>query len=317
MDSKKSGILSVLLHNKGTKITSLFLAVVTWYAIQSVINYEAVITDVPLTIRVDPGWAVLDSSVNTVDVRFRGSQEDIRYLSRDDVRVEADIRGQPFKSSYTVGLKLRDVKAPGAARAVSIQPGDITLRLDREGEKQVVVKADLQNIPSEDYEVESVVCTPASVILYGPQMRLNEIVSVSTAPIDLEGRSKSFRKQNLAVLPPSEAWTARIAPANVQVDVKMVERSATREFRDVPVGVMVQPGPRPRLEVQPASVTVVLKGRAELLNNLKENDVRAYADCAEMKAGATVELPVNVHLVPGLSTVSVDPPTVKVVIGEL
>ncbi|HPG00466.1 MAG TPA: CdaR family protein [Kiritimatiellia bacterium] len=317
MGEKISMLKQAVLSNKGPKAAALLLALIAWYAIQSVINFETVVPDVPLTVQLDPGWAILDWSAKTADVVFRGSQEDIRYLNKDQVKVELDIRGKPVKGSLTVRLTPKNVRSPGAVRPILVKPDQVTLRLDQEGEKQVPVKADLQGVPPEGYEVERIVCTPASVVVYGPRRRLDEIDVVRTAPIDLEGRSRSFKKLKMSLLQPSETWTARMSPSNVVVEVMIAERAATKEVEDVPVTVLVPPGSRQRFDVWPQRIKVTLRGRAELLKDLKKDDVVAFIDCASLDTGATYDLPVRVTAGPGLTALGIEPPTVKVTAGDL
>jgi len=307
----------VFLNNKGPKAASLLLALIAWYAIQAVINFETLVPDVPLIVQLDPGWAILDWSAKTADVLFRGSQEDIRYLNRDQVKVELDMRGKPVKGTLTVRLNPKNVRSSGAVRPVLVKPDVVTLRLDQEGEKQVPVKADLQGVPPEGYEGERVVCTPASVAVYGPKRRLDEIDVVRTAPIDLEGRSRSFKKLKMNVLQPSETWTARMSPSNVVVEVFIAERAATKEIEDVPVTVLVPPGSRQRFDVWPQRVKVTLRGRAELLKELGKDDVVAFVDCAALDTGASYDLPLRVSAGPGLTASSIEPPTAKVTAGDL
>ncbi len=317
MASKLERIRGLLLHNKGLKIASVVLAFVTWYAIRSVINFETVVSDIPITIQVNPGWAILDRSAQTVDVLFRGSQEDVRYLNRDQITVEADIRGKSFAGALNVKLLPKNVQAPGAVRAVLIWPDEVTLKLDQEGEKQVPVKADLQGAVPEGYEVDKVECTPASVLLQGPRQRLDEIESVRTAPIDLEDRVRSFKKMKMMVLSPSENWVGRVNPSNVVVEITIVERSATKEVAGVPVHMLISPGAGPQMELWPAKVDVVLKGLAETVKNLKPEDVQASVDCSDLEAGASYDLPVRVHASPGVTAIRVEPPTVKVTVENL
>ena len=318
MASKFESLSQFVLHNKGLKLAALVIAFVTWYAIRSIINFETVIPDIPITIQVNPGWAILDRSAQTVDVLFRGSQEDIRYLNRDQITVEADIRGKPFAGALNVKLQPKNVQAPGAVRAIVIWPDEITLKLDQEGEKQVPVKANLQGAVPEGYEVDKVECTPASVLLQGPRQRLDEVSAVRTEPIDLEDRVRSFKKLKMPVVLPGENWVGRISPSNVAVEITIVERSATREFRDVPVRVLVSPGVGgPKLEIWPVAVNVVLKGFAKPLEDMSPGDVEASVDCSALQAGASYDLPVRVHALPGVSAISVEPPTVKITAGDL
>jgi len=317
MADKPSRWPAFLTRNKAQKLAALFLALVAWYAIQAAISFETVVTDIPLTVRLDEGWAVLESSAKTIDVVFRGSQEDTRYLSRDQVRIEIDLRGHAAKGSSTVKLDARNVYAPSAVRPILLRPSIVTLRLDQEGEKQVPVKVDLQGVLPEGYDVEKVVCNPASVVMHGPRLRLNDIELVRTMPLDLEGRSRSFKKMKLGLVQPSDAWVARLSPSNVEVEVSVVEQSSTKEVSDVPLTVLVQPGPRPRLDVSPAKVNVVVKGRAEILRNLQPADVQAFVDCSALPPGASYDLPVHVNVLQGLTAITVEPQTVKVTMGEL
>ena len=45
-----------------------------------------------MNIRTDEGWAVLDAGIKTVNILFRGSQEDLRALELAPIRVELDVR---------------------------------------------------------------------------------------------------------------------------------------------------------------------------------------------------------------------------------
>lgn len=310
-------VRTALLRNKGAKAAAVFLACMTWYAIQSAISFETRLSDIPLTLQLDEGWAVLERSASTVDVLFRGSQEDIRYLNRDQVHVELDLRGQEGGGEVQVKLRPRNIRAPAAVRPMLIRPEEITLVLDRQGEKQVPVKIETQGAPSEDYEVERLVPTPATVTLAGPRRRLQSVDSVSAGPIDLEGRTRSFRKARTPLLPPSDSWVASLNPSNVMVEVFMAERTVTKEWPEVPVGVLVAPGPRTRLEVWPPKVKVSVRGRAEALKTVQPEDIRLYADCSELDKGAVYELPVRAHLPPGATLIKIEPSLVKVTVGSL
>jgi YbbR domain-containing protein len=317
MASRSEQFKKIALHNKGLKITSLVLAFVAWYAIRSVISFETVVSDIPLTIRVNPGWAILDRSAKTVDVLFRGSQEDIRYLNRDQISVDVDIRGKTFAQALSVKLQPKNVQAPGALRAVMIRPDEVMLKLDQEGEKQVPVKADLQGVVPEGYAVDNVACTPASVLLQGPRQRLGEIESVRTAPIELEDRIRSFKKLKMSIIPPSENWVGSVSPSNVVVEITIAERATTREIQNLPVNVLVGPGIRPKVDIWPSKVNVVLRGLADLVKNVKPEEVQAVIDCTVLQSGATYDLPVRVQAVPGVTAVGIEPPTVKVTVGDM
>ena len=307
----------MLARNKGGKLVALGLAFITWYAIQTVINYESVVSDVPLNIELDDGWAILDRSARTVDILFRGSQEDVRFLNPEQVKATVDLRGHTEEGTQVIRLRPKNITAPGAARPIQVRPDEVTLRLDRESEKQVPVKADLQGAPPEGYEVERVICNPATVSLVGPRQRLDEVESLRTAPIDIEGRSRTFKKLKVAVQQPSETWVARMSPGHVAVEVSMIERAATRDMAEIPVRALVDPGVRAKVDVTPIRVMLVVRARAEQLKNLQPEELAAFVDTRGLKAGASYELPVRGVAPQGYTVVTVEPPSVKVIVGEL
>jgi YbbR domain-containing protein len=304
-------ILDVIRHNRGLKVAAVAGAVVLWYAIREITSFEAKVQGVQLDVLLDPGWAVLDRSVDEVDVTFRGSPSDIRYLNRDQIRVEVDLRGQSVAGSVDVRLGPRKVRAPGGVRAVSVDPAEITLSLDRAGAREVVVKADIVGSTPDGFEVESVVCTPDQVRLQGPEGRLAGIAEAKTGPIDLEGRLRSFTLTR-TVLPPSETWSARVEPDRVRVDVKIVERSTRKEVEGVPVQLVVRPDTPPINLVADARVKLSLKGRSEILSGLEATNLNAYVDCTGLQPGEVREVPIFAPVPNGVELIEVQPALLRV-----
>lgn len=303
-------------RNKGAKLAALILAILAWYAVRAAISFETVVTDIPLALQVNDGWTIMSRSARTVDVVFKGSQDDIRYLNRDQVKVAVDLRGQPLQETMTVPIVPSDVTSPGAARALYVQPAEITVQLDREGEKQAPVKVDFQGSPQDGYELEKVVCTPASVRVFGPERRLAELETLYTTPVDLEDRTRSFRKNRVALAAPADGVGLRFEPDAVQVEALLVERAATQVLRDLPVDVLHPPGSRVSVEVWPGKVTLTLKGRTEALRLANRNMVRTYVDCTEIETPAQYNLPVRVSAPPGLAVAEIEPPLVQVNVKE-
>lgn len=298
------------------RVLALILAVSAWVVTREAISLETIIYDIPVTFLMDPGWAVLDHSDSSVDIRFRGSRGDLAGLKRDDIKVTVDVRkARESRARQVISLRPSNVRAPGSVRPVLIEPAQITLSMDREGEVEVPVRAELQDRPPEGFETGGFLCTPAIVKLRGPLSKLQDIETLSTAPIGLEGRTRSFTTR--VAVPAPAAWSgARIEPDRVDVAVTIVEHAGTRVFEQVPVRLMSRPGAsgRERVSVSPSRVNVSLQGREEILHNLGADSVRAFVDCAAVSSSGTYELPVHLVLPPGVRSLSVEPASVKMVL---
>lgn len=297
------------------KLLSLLLATIVWFAIREAISFETVISDVPVHIRHDEGWAVLERSDETVDIRFRGSRADLAELTRERIKVTVNVRGdQTNRARIVVKITPDNIKAPGGARPVHIEPEQITFSMDREGERMIPVKAEIQDKLPDGFEIEQIVCTPATVLLRGPLSKLQDVDAVHTMPIELEGRVQSFKTRRSLVAPPAVV-TARLDPDRVQVELTVVEHSATRRFEGLPVGVLRPPGPATSSDVRPERVDVEFQGRDAVLKNLTLESIHAYVDATQLGAGSRYELPVQIFAPSGLRVLSVKPDVVSVQLG--
>jgi len=307
---------AVMLANLRLALIALLLAVVTWFAINGAISNETQIEGLPIRILPQEGWAVLDQSSETIDIRFRGSEQDLGALNRDNVQVVVDIRGEELVGRRTMTIRPEVIKVPGGARPVSIRPSTVTVELDRESERVVPVKVDRVGESAPGFSVEEIVCKPAAVQLRGPQQQIEAIQEVRTVPVDLEGKIRSFSVRS-GLVPPSKTWSSRMDPEKVLVEITMVERSETRTLPDVPVAVLVRPGFNPQVRLEPDRVRVTLKGQLGVIQDLPLDAVQAYVDAYTLEPDAEYDIPVRVALPARALLESVEPKTVHVQIQAL
>jgi YbbR domain-containing protein len=304
-------ILHGISRNKGAKLIALLLALITWYVIQPAISFESTISDVPVRVQVDPGWAVLEQSVGSVDVHFRGSREGLRYLDQEQLEVVADARGLSYTESLTMPLELRGVRRPAGVRPIYIRPAEVMLTVDQEDDIELPVRVVIQGNPPEGYEVEEFKAVPESVLVSGPRQRLGAIEEIRTTPIDMEGRLQSF-KLRVGLVPPSRTWIARLEPERVEVEVRLVERSSSLTLDDMRIYKLFGAELPAGVEMQPTHATVSLIGRVELLDALTRRDIRLYADLSGMLPGETEEVPILAHLPARVRIDQISPQTVTV-----
>jgi YbbR domain-containing protein len=317
MPGKRASVREAVFNNKWLKLVALVLAVASWYAIRRAISFETIVRDVPLSIDVPEGWAVLDQSVSSVDVLFSGSQAAIRSLMPEHLNVEIDMGGVPVQGSIEVPFTPESVRgAFGGARAAQVRPSSVTLSLDREDEAQVPVKGEIVGEPPVGYTVEKVTCKPASASIYGPLQRLKEVDVLRTQPIDLRGRIRSFDLR-VPILVPSDRWPARVEPDTVQVSVTLSEHGEEKVMEEVRVHALSAPELGAAVRIWPTKVQVRLTGRPDLVDALERRDLRVYVDCSELDGTASYTLPVRVHVPAGIVVQEVDPSSVEVEVGEL
>ena len=296
----------IMTRNKKVKLISIILGLVAWYAIKSTISTPATVADVPVRVVAGDGWAVLERSLDTVDVLFRGATEDLRYLDNERLEVVVDVSRQPFEGSVTIALEPSMIKVSGGARAISFDPPEITLSLDSEAEKIVPVKAELTGDLPDGYEIEKVVCTPAVVHLSGPRLRLEDIETAHAGPVALADRVRSFTLR-VPVIFDSDLWQPKADPSKINVEITLVERSDHRVLDDVPVGILVEPGRYRGVRVEPLTVKLAIRGRSDVLAKFKTADARVFVNASGLEPGRDARLPLQVQLPPGLFVDSLEP----------
>lgn len=307
-------VRDALSRNWLLKLVCLGLAFAVWQTIRENTGFEAVVTDVPVRIVPGEGLAVLDQSVDAVSVRFRGSREDIRYLTRDQVAVKVSLAGQTDRLRQTVRLTPRQVETPSRAHPVFFEPEEITVTMDREVERSLPVKASFEGRLPDGVELEKALCMPAFVKVRGAERTLQDAELVRTAPISLDGRYLPF-KTHAAVVVSGQAW--KVEPERVLVDLALIERVATQRVENVFVRPMLMSDDSRVVRIRPEKVAMVLRGSPQRIAGLSDKDVFAYIDCSGLTEAAQYDLPVRADLPFGVQAGSIEPPVVQVTVIKL
>ncbi|MEI6564829.1 MAG: CdaR family protein [bacterium] len=311
MVGKRFSLRELLVHNKRLKALSVLLGILTWYIIQDTISFELEIPDVRLQIEVQDGMAILNQSASTVDVTFRGSQEDIQMLDPRRLQAVVELTRETAGLSQEVILTPGMIKGVRGVRAVAVHPERILVKLDRQDEKRVPVKGRITGSPLFG-QVESISCDPSTILLLGPAQKLKTTECVYTQPVDVDGRVESFVRRT-AVQAPGDNWVAHMEPADVQVKITIAGKSTGQLWKNIPVSAIVDPGRLLVMDLDPPSVDVITTGRLETSAVADKLQIRAFADCIGLTVPGVYTVPIRVH-VTGDVTALARPEVVKVTV---
>jgi len=300
----------------GIRVVSVVAAILVWYTIRAATSNTTLVTDIPLLIQPPPGWSLMDTSAHTVDVAFLGTRDDLRYLNRERIKAEVDVRDHDKNGTFRVPLGPANINAPGSARIDFIRPASVTLRLDREITKQVPVKVDTQNILPDGYEIEKMVVTPATVELSGPAQRLQEIDSLRTVSIDLDGRVRSIHSRRLPLVSSSHMTGVELNPKTVTLDLNIIERSISEQFDDLPIRPLLPAGRTIQADIDPEVATIKVKGRPKRMKKLTADNLRIFVDATQITGSKAVKLPIQAILPDGITLVRTAPRKASVKLKE-
>ena len=304
----------VLNRNRMMKLFCLLLAFAVWQAVRENTSFEVMVANIPVSVLVGEGRAVLDQSTDTVSIRFRGSRDDIRFIGSDQVEVKIDLSGRTDRLRRTVKFSPRYVKAPSRAHAVQFDPSEITVTMDREVERVLPVKVVLEGELPQGIQLEQTVCSPAAVKVRGAERLLSELEQVRTVPIGLEGRYNSF-KTHVAVASAGQPWT--VLPERVTAEVSLVERVASRRIENSYVRPLLASDDTRMVKIRPEKVTVTLRGSPQRIADLNERDVYTYIDCTELVGPADYQVSVRADVPSGLQVEKIEPAAVQVTVRKM
>ena len=308
-------VKNFLMLNWHLKLISLVLAAISFYAIRNATGFE-VRFEIPVHVEIEKGVAVLEQDPRTVEVTFRGSQEDLLRLEPAKLKAEIRTKTDLPTGPEILSIKPQDVKGVSGVRVVRVKPERVRLTFDREIEKRVsvgkpkIIGKPLLGHAEIDYE-------PKSVIIRGSQLRLQGKDVLDTEPVDVEGRVESFNKE-LKILSPTDISGAQINPSVVQVKVSIVTESGSIEWTNVAVRVVMKPELVRNVFLDPALVSIRVQGRSDLLAELSADMADAFIDCTDIIETGTYELPVRVYISKRIDVATVvDPQIIKVTVREV
>jgi YbbR domain-containing protein len=205
--------------NGGLKIVSLVLAIFTWVFVKGITSDSRTIDGVPLEIRTRPGLAVLQTNASTVNVVVRGTREDVRQVSRQDLSAVVDLTRDERSGLISVKLMPRFVRHSRRVQVSEIEPSEVLVNLDEMITRALPVEPQFAGELASGLALERVVTKPEEVEVKGPKTMLNRLSKINTLPIDVTGRHTSFRER--VELTPLQIPESMAQRHWVEVDVRI------------------------------------------------------------------------------------------------
>ncbi|HXI83909.1 MAG TPA: CdaR family protein [Verrucomicrobiae bacterium] len=206
-------------NNAGLKVASLVLATCAWFFVKGITSDRRPINGVPLEVKVKTGLTVLATSTATVNVTVRGTREDVRQVSRQDLSAVVDLTRTNQLGSITMRLSPSSVRHPPRVQVTEVDPAEVTVNVDEMIERNLPVQPQLGGELPPNLSVERVITQPETVKVRGPKTLLSGMANITTLPIDVTGRHTSFRER--VELTPL-AFPERLAQRHwVEVDVRI------------------------------------------------------------------------------------------------
>jgi len=182
-------------NDAALKLVSLVLATFTWFFVKGVTSDWRLIEGVPLEVKARPGLTVLQTSAPTINITVRGTREDVRQVSRQDLSAVVDLSHDERLGPITVKLTPKSVRHSRRVQVAEVDPAEVTVNVDEMIERELPVQPQMGGELPANLSIERVVTQPETIKVKGPKTLLNGMTSIATLPIDVTGRRTSFRER--------------------------------------------------------------------------------------------------------------------------
>lgn len=230
----------------------------------------------------DPTRRLGEVVPNVSEVTVSGPKRLVDNVARVVLPIDIDDHVDDFTADFV------PVALDGAGQPipeVAILPSRVTtaVEVDQRGRSVPVLVQTVGN-PAQGYEVVGSVANPATVVLDGPDNALNDILSVVTAPVDIEGASDTVNvRTTLQGLPPGVRVVNPIDGSVVAV-VQIRQRGVTQLLNDLPVTVTNVPAGF-TATVEPETIGVVVFASEDSMAQLSGGDIAASVSVEGLGAG--------------------------------
>ncbi len=201
-------------------------------------------------------------------------------------------------------------------REVTITPAHVRTEviLEKRG-KAVSVLPQVTGTPADGFVVQQQVAVPATVIVDGPEELLDELLFISTAPVDVTGANQSM-SETVPLVGLPEGVTL-IDPAQHEVEVRVAigtSGGAANLIPDMPIEVQ---NARDGLivRVDPPTLDISVSAPTALLTELTPDDVVVTVDVAGLGPGVYTLTPA-IEVPDDVTVANVEPSRVVVLIGD-
>ena len=118
----------------GLKVVAIIIATFTWFFVKAVTSDSRTVEGVPLEVKVKSGMAVAQTSARTVNVTVRGTSEDLRLASRNELFAVVDLTQIDAAGRISAILHPASIRHPRRIQVVAVEPTNVVVRIEKVAE---------------------------------------------------------------------------------------------------------------------------------------------------------------------------------------
>ena len=208
-------------------VSVLFVSVV-WFSFSR--GFESIMTmEIPVEFtKRAPHMEILETSVNTVNLKLSGSGSLIRSTRPDQVHVKLDLENAVAgRNAYTITQA--NVSLPPGVFLKEAEPQVIEVSLDAIGQKVLPIQVDWAGHLADDLVLTQVSVKPATIRVSGGERILKELATLYTEKVPLDAITGSGSQKVNLVLSQASLKLLPSAKQRVELHYRIEKRAAEKK----------------------------------------------------------------------------------------
>lgn len=303
--SKFEQFKEVLFSDLPVKITCIFIAflICVFYRISA---FGSETYTVPLDIKSSDVIMVETGSKvpRVVEVTLTGNRNTLANISSDNLSAYVDISSKVKAGSYNFFVEVipdERILQQLHPLQISVKPEQITLSVEEEMMGFVKVVPTIFGQPAHGYEQVSVTVEPTTVEVHGPKSVIENLESVQTEAVSIDGVSKDVSGQKVALSDINSFVDVSDKYVIVNVDIQSISERKTI------TGLVVEYDSLDSdysIVTKAPSMDITIRGKLLDIENLKKNDFSASANCSAVDGEGNFLVPIFVFAPENVQVVS-------------
>ena len=210
----------IVIEDWSLKLLSLAITLGLWFVVTGQRTpVKRQFRGVQLNFRVPAGMEIGNNPPQEIALTVTGPQSDLEQINPRDLVANVDVTDRkPGQRVIQLIPSRMQIDLPGAVRLEAIEPGSVSLKLEANEQRELLVEPRIEGQLADGYELKEVVVTPDKVKVRGPASHVFALQKVPTETISIEGRRESFDVPQTAIYISDQKVDA-LETVNVHIEI--------------------------------------------------------------------------------------------------
>jgi len=255
------------------------------------------------------GYEIYSTEIIPETVTLTGAESLVNSVVEGRVGLDISNMVTTIERSLPIQLLNEKGRVVPISKHMKIDSQNANVKVTIYPKKTVHVTANIVGTPAEGFEVYQVEVVPSEIVIMGEPEALEEIESIGTEMLDINGASADVHKK-LRLQQYEGIFISSGQPKQFDVVARLHEINLTKQFPVENVILNNIPYQR-RPELSTRQVSVTLSGPYSVINNIQSGDIKAYLDLKGLSVGES-QVRVDVEIPQGAEIVSIEPAEITV-----